>query len=427
MDTSTTEQPAIDFEVFGTTSAMGSVGQYPRLLEDAPVFTTANGFRVVSRWEDVRQIVNQPDVFSNRPNQSEGWSIPTEDASDDTKALLADVTADLNLPVSLEELMSVRMIIAADPPKHAQLRGLVNRAFVPRQMERWRPVVDQLIAELLEPVDGSTRFELIDTLAAPLPINVISNVLSIKHEDRHLVRRWSDGMIGAAEGPDRGTKAGLERLWALFSEFAHYFSPIMEARRASPQEDMVTNIVRDRDGETLSNADALFLILILMAGGNETTTNLIGNAVVSLLENPDQLKLFLAQPELVDNVIEETLRYRTPVQLEFREAMQDAEIRGVQIPKGALVVPMIGAANRDPRVFEDPERFDIRRENAGLHVAFGYGIHFCVGAPLARLEARAALLALAPLLERMKLAPEPPTPVESLMLYGYSRLELVPC
>jgi cytochrome P450 len=426
MDTTSTEPPAIDFEVFGSASAMQSVGQYPLLLEHAPVFTTPNGHRVISRWEDVRQIVNQPELFSNRPNQSEGWSIPTEDATEDTKALLADVTRDLNLPVSLEDLMSVRMIIAADPPKHGQLRGLVNRAFVPRQMERWRPVVDGLVAELLRTIDGRAPTELIDTLAAPLPINVISDVLSIKHEDRHLVRRWSDGMIGAAEGPERGTRKGLERLWGMFSEFADYFFPIIEARRASPRDDMVSNIVRDRDDATLSDADALFLILILMAGGNETTTNLIGNAVVSLLENPEQLELFLSQPELVDNVVEETLRYRSPVQYEFREATQDTELHGVEIPTGALVVPMLGAANHDPRVFDEPDRFDIRRANANLNVAFGYGIHFCVGAPLARLEARAALVALAPLLERMKLAAEAPTPVESLMLYGYSRLELVP-
>jgi cytochrome P450 len=426
MDTISTEPPAIDFEVFGSASAMESVGQYPVLLEHAPVFVTPNGHRVISRWEDVRQIVNQPELFSNRPNQSEGWSIPTEEASDDTKTLLAEVTRDLNLPVSLEDLMSVRMIIAADPPKHGQLRGLVNRAFVPRQMERWRPVVDGLVAELLKSVDGSASVELVDTLAAPLPINVISDVLSIKHEDRHLVRRWSDGMIGAAEGPERGTRPGLERLWGMFSEFADYFFPIMQARRTSPRDDMVSNIVRDREDATLSDADALFLILILMAGGNETTTNLIGNAVVSLLENPDQLELFLAEPELVDSVVEETLRYRSPVQYEFREATQDTELHGVRIPKGALVVPMLGAANHDPRLFDEPDRFDIRRANASFNVAFGYGIHFCVGAPLARLEARAALLALAPLLARMKLAPEPPTPVESLMLYGYSRLELVP-
>jgi cytochrome P450 len=426
MDPTSTEPPAIDFEVFGSASAMQSVGQYPLLLEHAPVFITPNGHRVISRWEDVRQIVNQPELFSNRPNQSEGWNIPTEEASEDTKTLLAEVTRDLNLPVSLEDLMSVRMIIAADPPKHGQLRGLVNRAFVPRQMEHWRPVVDGLVAELLNSVDGSAPIELVDTLAAPLPINVISDVLSIKDEDRHLVRSWSDGMIGAAEGPERGTRPGLERLWGMFSEFADYFFPIMEARRTSPQDDMVSNIVRDRDDATLSDADALFLILILMAGGNETTTNLIGSAVVSLLENPDQLELFLSQPELVDSVVEETLRYRSPVQYEFREATQDTELHGVPIPKGALVVPMLGAANHDPRVFDEPDRFDIRRPNASLNVAFGYGIHFCVGAPLARLEARAALLALSPLLERMKLASEPPTPVESLMLYGYSRLELVP-
>jgi cytochrome P450 len=415
----------IDFEVFGR-SAMDSIGVYPALLERAPVFMTPAGFCVVSRHEDVKAVITQPELFSNRPNQSEGWSLPTDGATEETMALLEDVTADLHLPVSLADLASVRMIIAADPPKHTQLRRLVGRAFVPRQMDHWRPVVDELVSDLLDGLDGEQPFELVDTLAAPLPINVISDVLSIAHDDRHLVRRWSDGMIGAAEGPDRGTRDGLERLWRLFSEFADYFFPMIEDRRRSPREDMITNIVRDRESDTLSDADALFLILILMAGGNETTTNLIGSAVASLLENPAQLQLFLDEADLVDNLVEETLRFRTPVQYEFREAMADTSLGGVRIRKGTLVVPVLGAANRDPRVFADPESFDIRRENAMQHVAFGHGIHFCVGAPLARLEARSALLALRPLLERMDLAPDGAVPVESLMLYGYSRLHLVP-
>ncbi|MBS1894922.1 MAG: cytochrome P450 [Actinobacteria bacterium] len=412
----------IAYEPFGVGAL--DFDTYQQLLAHDGLYETESGFFVAARREDVHDLIRQPKLFSSRPNQSEALGMATDGdpkATEDARARFVAMTE--GLPVSADDLMSARMIIAADPPLHTHLRRVVNRAFVPRQMDKWRGWIQNRVDELLRGVSADESFDVVQELCVPLPVSVIGEVLSLEPSEYGRVKHWSDEIMKGSQNADRGSDEASKRQFTAFSVFVARFSPEIEDRRVNPRDDIISVLVQKTEDGDISTADALYFLLILMGAGQETTTNLISNMIVSLYENPDQLELLLEQPDLVKSGIEETLRYRGPAQVTFREALEDTVLGGTEIPAHSLIVGLVGAANHDPAVYEDPLRFDITREPS--HLSFGHGIHFCVGAALARLEAETAMRSLLPLLGDMHMS-EPPTPIHSLILLGFESVKLAP-
>jgi cytochrome P450 len=237
-------------------------------------------------------------------------------------------------------------------------------------------------------------------IAVPVPIRTIADLLGVPDRSDDL-KRWSDVLSTCVHGEIRGTVGAAISLVEMLSEFATLFMPLIEQRRTTPGEDVISDMVRATEVDTLTVAEAVIFLLIIMAAANETTTSLIGNAVPYLCDNRDQLEALRANPELLDGAIEETLRLCAPVQFVFRQLRETEEMHGETLPAEAVLVCMIAAASRDPRQFPDPHHFDISREGLRhANLSFGYGAHHCLGAALGRLEGRAALQALLPYLDR---------------------------
>src|SRR5437879_6573202 len=256
--------------------------------------------------------------------------------------------------------------------------------------------------------------DVIEDVAVPLPVMVIAELLGIPIEHRERFKLWSDAFV-------TGGRAGMSDVDAR-REMALFFSDLMEERRRSPREDLISALLAARiDGESLDQRELLSFCILLLVAGNETTTNLIGNAVLCLDEHPDAEADLRAHPELMASAVEEVLRYRSPVQSMFRLARSEVRLGGQVVPAGDAVVAWIGSANRDPLQFAEPDRFDIRR-SPNRHLAFGHGIHFCLGAPLARLEGTIALGALLRRLGRLRVDHTKLQPVPSGILHGLQRL-----
>lgn len=280
-------------------------------------------------------------------------------------------------------------LLNTDPPRHRQLRALVTQAFTPRAVEGLRPRIAEIVDELLDGAAGRGRMDVIEDFAVPLPVIVIAELLGIPIEDRARFKVWSDAIVTG------GSELSFSQASA---EMGEYFGRLLEERRRAPLGDLMSALLEARiDGESLGQADVLSFCVLLLIAGNETTTNLIGNTVICLDEHPEASADLGRDPELLGSAIEEVLRYRSPVQSMFRVTRKAVEMGGHRIPAGEGVQAWIGAANRDPAQFPDPDRFDIRR-SPNHHLAFGHGIHFCLGAPLARLE---ALVGLGTLVRRL--------------------------
>ena len=308
-------------------------------------------------------------------------------------------------------------LIATDPPRHRQLRNLVTQAFTPRAVEALRPRIEAIVAELVSRMEGRTAVDIVDDLAYPLPVIVIAEMLGIPAADRDTFKRWSDQVVSES------TDFEHIEIGDAHMEMGAYFWNLVQERRAEPRDDLVSGLVAAQvGGEHLSDVELVGFCMLLLVAGNETTTNLIGNAMLCLDEHPDLLRELRAEPDLLTDAIEEVLRYRSPVQSMFRFAKGEVELGGATIPDGTRVVAWIGAANRDAQQFPEPDRFDIRR-SPNRHLAFGHGIHFCLGAPLARLEARIALGVLLDRLPDFEVDRSAPLqPMESSIVYGVRHL-----
>jgi cytochrome P450 len=283
--------------------------------------------------------------------------------------------------------------VQLDPPQHRKLRTLVSQAFTPRVVADLEPRIAELTTQLLDEVDE--RFDLIDTLAYPLPVIVIAELLGIPASDRGLFRRWADALFSQEVDPDRPLRDVSEQavtaVVPTMREMNAYFLDHIRTRRASPGSDLTSKLTQaEVDGERLADEEIIGFVGLLLLAGHITTTATLGNSVVSFQDNPDAAAEVRADPELLPAAIEEVLRVRTPFPRLARITMADTEVGGVRIPAGQIVMPWLTAANRDGRVFTEPHRFDVHRK-PNPHVSFGHGIHFCLGAPLARLEARVAL------------------------------------
>jgi pimeloyl-[acyl-carrier protein] synthase len=280
------------------------------------------------------------------------------------------------------------IMLRSDPPDHTRLRGLVNKAFTPRAVEKLRPRIEEITSELLDDLLRRRSFDLIRDFAVPLPVTVIAEMLGIPAEDRETFKRWSDILVGFL---DPVASPGPERLRATAEELFAYVSRVAEERRARPADDLLSALVlAEEEGDRLSERELHGTVALLLAAGNETTTNLIANGMLALLRHPDQLERLREEPERIDSAVEELLRWDSPVQFTARMPTEDVEWGGVRFAKGKLVIAVLGSANRDPAIFDDPERLDIGRVD-NRHLSFGQGVHFCLGAQLARLEGQIAL------------------------------------
>lgn len=293
-------------------------------------------------------------------------------------------------------------MLVSDPPEHTRLRSLVNKAFTARAVRNMAPRIQEIIDSLLDDVAGRGEMDAIAAFAYPLPITVIGELLGVDPDRREFFREASVP-LALALGPVRDPQLAMNALAGRF-ELMTYFDELIQRRRAEPRDDLVSAMIQPEDaGDFLTHQELLGMMLLLLVGGHETTVNLIGNGLLALLGNPDQLEAFRANEGSERTAIDEILRYDSPVQYSGRIARKDVAIGGTTIRAGQTVRMIFGAANRDPAVFRDPDRFDVARD-PNEHLAFGYGTHFCLGAQLARLEGELALSTLVRRFPKLRLA-----------------------
>ena len=306
---------------------------------------------------------------------------------------------------SPDSYVDYKSFLGMDPPDHTRLRGLVSRAFTPRSVAELGSRIEQIVEDLLDGLEDVDEFDLIERFAYPLPITVIAEMLGVPSEDMDVFEKWSNDISLVIEPTISDEQRS--RIRASSQELFDYFDGIMEQRRHSPQNDMISALLAVEDeGDRLTHDELLATLLLLLVAGNETTRNLIGNGTLALIEHPDQLQRLRDDPGLMDSAIHEMLRYDSPVQLDGRDALEDVEIGGKKIRAGQQVISALGAANHDPAVFTNPRSLDIgRREKS--HISFGRGIHHCLGAPLALLEGRIAFSSLLDRFSSISLVSEP--------------------
>ncbi len=361
---------------------------YARLRSEAPVFRTSIGWwrRVwlVARYGDVATLLRDP-RFAKDPLAVKG---------DGGRG------AGPWIPAFLRPL--TRNMLDLDAPDHTRLRALVQKAFTPRLVDALRPRVESLVDELLTDALRRPRGDLIAQLALPVPLTIIAELLGVPPADRPRFHRWSTRVLSAT--PDLRALAILPAVRAMF----RYLRALFATRRAEPRDDLITALVQAEEaGDRLSEDELLGMVFLLLAAGHETTVNLIGSGVLALLQHPRELERLRDEPALAKSAVEELVRFTSPVELATeRYAREEVEIAGVRIGRGEMVLGLIGSANRDPEQFAGPDVLDLGRE-PNRHLGFGSGAHYCLGAPLARLEAQIAIPALLRRAPRLRLEVPP--------------------
>ena len=364
---------------------------YARLREHSPLLREQQtGLWLVFDYDGVNRVLSDHEAFSSRSGPAE-W------------------------------------MIFQDPPLHTKLRALVSKAFTPKSIVNLEPRIRELSRGLLDRVVARGEMDVAEDFAVPLPMLVIGEMLGIPPEDRPRFRRWNDSIVAVSYvfgGDPEAGKAVMAEFRTVTGEMGEYLAALLALRRAAPRDDLLSRLaLAEVDGERLTPPDILGFFQLLLLAGSETTTNLINNAVLCFVAHPDQRERVERDRGLLEPAVEEVLRYRSPLQWMFRVARRDVELHGQSIPAGSTLLAMIGSANHDPAVFAEPERFDVARD-PNPHVAFGHGVHFCMGAPLARLEGR---IALGDLLDRVKgieLASESWEPRKGLHVHGPTRLPI---
>jgi cytochrome P450 len=351
---------------------------YQRVREEAPVHQTPLGFWLVSRYEDIMAVVRDTERFSSNFSARNLGAPP----SDELRAINAG-----GYPPA-------RTLLTNDPPDHTQFRNLVNKAFTPKRVAQLEDEIRTIAVGLLDAFIDDGRVELVSQFAIGVPLTVIADALGVDRADMPDFKRWSDDLVAPLSGlltPDDELRCARSRV-----EFQHYMAERCREREFDPRNDLLSDLVMarfdsgDRAGEKLQMNELLDVIGQLLVAGNETTTSLIAAGMSLLIDHPEQMAAVQADLSLVPNLVEEALRFESPVQMLPRVAKVDVEVGGQAIPAGSVLMMMYGCANRDDAKYPGGDRFDITRANARTSLAFGQGPHFCIGAPLARAEAKIA-------------------------------------
>jgi len=366
---------------------------YEQLHAHCPVYRVPeNGIYLVTKYDDVRAVVNDTETFSSRANVAKG--VQSERAAQ-RQRMLAE-----------RGWTHVPTLHGTDPPEHTRYRRMLNRVFSPRRVRELAPRIQQITDGLIDAFAEGGRCEFYQDFAHPLPGTVIAEQLGLDQSEIGKFKQWGDAMLAptARVLSEEELVANVE----LELEAQHHFARVFEARRREPQPDIMSALVHvhedEADEDPLTMEELQNLMYQFVTGGFETVTTGLTHAMALLLTHPDQLAILRTDRELVKGFVEEALRMDSPVQGQARMATRDVELRGVTIPEGAIVVPRFGAANHDDEAFADEGRFDIRRADAANHLAFGSGVHFCIGAPLARLEMQIAFTTLLERLDDWELA-----------------------
>jgi len=380
------------YPIWETPTRGKAQAMYAQMRVESPVHRaigpiSKNPFWFLTRYEDVSNFLKDPrfgkEIHKSLPHDLANRYFPPPDPN--------DIFALVNYH-----------LLEMDPPNHTRLRSLVHKAFTPKMVENIRPRIAEIAENLMDGMSNQKVGEgdLIQIFAFPLPITVIAEMLGVPSTDREKFREWTKNLLFG----DNQETAMVSAM-----EFAGYINELMEERKARPQDDLLTSLIQAEEaGDKMNHIELTSMIFLLLVAGHETTVNLIGNGTLAFLRNPDQLEKLRNNPALIKNAIEEILRYDGPVETTTtRWAFEDVTVGDVTIPKGEAVLASLLGANRDPAVFDNPDKFDIERPNAGKHIAFGAGIHYCLGAPLARLEGTIALDMLLNRFKNLELAVNP--------------------
>jgi cytochrome P450 len=406
--TDSTIEAQLSFNPFDPAFRIDPYPTYRRMLQETPVFDTPFGLTVLSRYADCASLLRHP-AAGNDPRKQEGF---------------ADRMRQQGLDPD-EEMQRTRPFLALNPPDHTRLRGLVNKAFTPRVVEDLRPRIQQLVNGMLDAVVPRGEIEVIEDIAYPLPVQVICDMMGVPAEDNVTFRAWSAEVARSLDPEDVIPPDVREKRERTFEQFRDYFARLIEQKRAHPGDDLITALIHaEEQGDKLTHEELLATCLLLLIAGHETTVNLIGNGMLTLMRHPDQMQLLRDRPELIRTAVEELLRFDPPVQFTSRGALEDMTLDGgAALKKGQEAVILLAAANRDPAQFPDPDRLDITRED-NKHLAFGMGIHYCLGAPLARVEGQIAIGEMTRRLRNPRLLADPPPYKEQITLRGLASLPI---
>jgi cytochrome P450 len=370
------------FDPFDPLWASDPFPLYADLRERAPIHRNDLGFWVVAKHADCLAILRDRRASSDSLNVAvermpEGFRTPIPE--DDPMSSI---------------MVEMRPFLFRDPPDHTRLRSLVSKAFTPKVVESMRAGTEQVVDELLDAALDAGRVDLLEAFAYPLPVRVICDLLGVPLEDQDRFKVWSDALARGLDPDFLLTQEVITARGEAALQFSQYFFELLAERRRDPGEDLLSRLAQAEDGGTvLSEAEMLSTCILLLVAGHETTVNLIAGGTLALLQHPDQLERFRTDPAVQRSAVEEMLRYVSPVQLTGRALLEDCEFGGVEFAAGDFAMLLLASANRDPDQFDQPERFDVTR-TPNNHLGFGFGIHHCLGAPLARMEAQVALGAL---------------------------------
>ena len=385
---------------------------YRRVRESAPVYREPNtGIFLISSFSAVTTVLRDWERFSNRFARAMGG--------------LGQPPPEV-MEVAKQGYPPVDTMLTADPPEQKRFRKLVNKAFSAKRVDMLEARVEEIARQLVERIEGRGRAELLTELAQPLPLTVIAEQLGAPREDLALLRKWTDGFVAQLSGV--ASLAGQVEAARLIVEFQHYFAARIEERRQQPHDDIISDIVHAEVlGErSLDVTEMLSILQQLLVAGNETTASAIAEGLWLLIQHPAELARVQRTPAMIPNLVEEVLRLATPTANMWRLCTQDSEIEGTKIPAGSMCMVRFAAANRDPAQFPEPDRFDASRANAAEHLAFGMGIHHCLGAALARKEMNVAFRTLLARLDGFALDTSAPAPRHkpSILLWGFDSLPI---
>ncbi|MGD9892670.1 MAG: cytochrome P450 [Dehalococcoidia bacterium] len=414
MSTSSTDRPQgtaapVVFNPFDPDFRVNPYPVYRRLREERPVQQTFPGNWVLSRYADCAALLRDPRASSDARNSAE------------YQALIRDQDGSGAQGFDLDG----RSFLFLDPPDHTRLRGLVSKAFTPRVVERLRPRIQQIVDELLDAAAVKEQMEVIEALAYPLPVQVISEMLGVPREDSEVFKGWSRVLAQGLDPTPTMDPEQQARLIEASTAFTDYFRALIAKRRRDPADDLLSALIAvEERGDTLSEPELLSTCILILIAGHETTVNLIGNGLLALLRDPEAMSRFRDDPAIEKTAIDELLRYDPPVQLTSRILLDDYEVDGTVIRKGESAVLLLASANRDAAEFEEPDTLNLARAN-NRHLAFGYGIHYCLGAPLARVEGEIALSTLARRFPRLTLITDSPPYKANIVLRGLAELPVM--